>query len=49
MQEDAVDTGLLEQATAQSGAVVMGRWLIDVVNVSSGTTGPPARRREQRP
>ena len=32
MQQDAVDTEVLAQATAQSGAVVMGRRLFDLVN-----------------
>ncbi|MBN2623622.1 MAG: dihydrofolate reductase family protein [Acidimicrobiales bacterium] len=36
MQRDAVDTEILEQATAQSGAVVMGRRLFDVVNGPDG-------------
>jgi dihydrofolate reductase len=36
MQQDAVDTGILEQATAESGAVVMGRRLFDVVNGPDG-------------
>ena len=36
MQQDAVDTEILEQATAQSGAVVMGRRLFDVVNGPDG-------------
>ena len=35
-QQDAVDTEVLAQATAQSGAVVMGRRLFDVVNGSDG-------------
>jgi dihydrofolate reductase len=36
MQQDAVDTEILEQSTAQSGAVVMGRRLFDVVNGPDG-------------
>jgi len=36
MQQDAVDTEILERATAQSGAVVMGRRLFDVVNAPGG-------------
>ena len=36
MQQDAVDTEMLEQSTAQSGAVVMGRRLFDVVNGPDG-------------
>ncbi|MGH9033727.1 MAG: dihydrofolate reductase family protein [Acidimicrobiales bacterium] len=36
MQKDAVDTEILEQSTAQSGAVVMGRRLFDVVNDPDG-------------
>ena len=36
MQQDAVDTGILEQSTAQSCAVVMGRRLFDVVNGPDG-------------
>ncbi len=36
MQQDAVDTEILEQATAKSGAVVMGRRLFDVVNGPDG-------------
>ncbi len=36
MQQDAVDTKILEQSTAQSGAVVMGRRLFDVVNGPDG-------------
>jgi dihydrofolate reductase len=35
-QQDAVDTEILEQSTAQSGAVVMGRRLFDVVNCPDG-------------
>jgi hypothetical protein len=36
MQQDAVDTEILEQATAESGSVVMGRRLFDVVNGPDG-------------
>jgi dihydrofolate reductase len=36
MQQDTVDTEILEQATAESGAVVMGRRLFDVVNGPDG-------------
>src|SRR3954470_14462432 len=36
MQQDAVDTEILEQATAESGAVVMGRRLFDIVNAPDG-------------
>jgi dihydrofolate reductase len=36
MRQDAVDTEILEQSTAQSGAVVMGRRLFDVVNGPDG-------------
>ena len=36
MQQDAVDTEILEQATAESGAVVMGRRLFDIVNSPDG-------------
>ncbi len=36
MQQDAVDTGILEQATAESGAVVLGRRLFDIVNGPDG-------------
>jgi len=36
MQQDAVDTEILEQATTQSGAVVMGRRLFDTVNAPDG-------------
>jgi dihydrofolate reductase len=36
MQQDAVDTDILVQATAESGAVVMGRRLFDVVNGPDG-------------
>jgi dihydrofolate reductase len=35
-QQDAVDTEVLAQATAQSGAVVMGRRLFDLVNGPDG-------------
>jgi dihydrofolate reductase len=35
-QQDAVDTQILETATAQSGAVVMGRRLFDTVNGPNG-------------
>jgi dihydrofolate reductase len=35
-EQDAVDTEILEQATAASGAVVMGRRLFDVVNGPDG-------------
>jgi dihydrofolate reductase len=35
-EQDTVDTEILEQATAQSGAVVMGRRLFDVVNGPHG-------------
>ena len=35
-RQDAVDTEILEQATAQSGAVVMGRRLFDIVNAPDG-------------
>jgi dihydrofolate reductase len=38
MQQDAVDTEILEQGTTQSGAVVMGRRLFDVVNSPDGWT-----------
>ena len=38
MQQDAVDTEMLEQSTAQSGAVVMGRRLFDTVNAPDGWT-----------
>jgi dihydrofolate reductase len=37
-EQDAVDTGILAQATADSGAVVMGRRLFDVVNGPGGWT-----------
>jgi dihydrofolate reductase len=36
MQQDAVDTAILEGSTAASGAVVMGRRLFDVVNGPDG-------------
>ena len=36
MQQDAVDTEILEHATAQSGAVVMGRRLFDLVDSPGG-------------
>jgi len=36
MQQDAVDTEILEGATAASGAVVMGRRLFDIVNAPDG-------------
>ena len=36
MQQDAVDTEILEQATADSGSVVMGRRLFDVVDGPDG-------------
>ncbi len=36
MQQDAVDTEILVQATAESGAVVMGRRLFDTVNGPDG-------------
>lgn len=35
-EQDAVDAGLLAQATAESGAVVMGRRLFDIVNGPGG-------------
>jgi dihydrofolate reductase len=35
-QQDAVDTEVLAQATAQSGAVVMGRRLFDLVHGPAG-------------
>jgi dihydrofolate reductase len=35
-QDDAVDREILEQATARSGAVVMGRRLFDTVNAPGG-------------
>ena len=36
MDQDAVDTEVLEQATARSGAVIMGRRLFDVVDGPDG-------------
>jgi dihydrofolate reductase len=36
MQQDAVDTEILEQSTAASGAVIMGRRLFDTVNAPDG-------------
>ena len=36
MEQDAVDTEILEEATAASGAVVMGRRLFDIVNGPDG-------------
>ena len=36
MQQDAVDTEILEQSTADSGAVVMGRRLFDIVDGPDG-------------
>jgi dihydrofolate reductase len=36
MQRDVVDDEILEQATAVSGAVVMGRRLFDIVNAPDG-------------
>ena len=36
MRQDAVDTEVLRQSTAQSGAVVMGRRLFDIVNGPDG-------------
>lgn len=36
MQKDAVDAAILEQSTAASGAVVMGRRLFDTVNGPDG-------------
>jgi dihydrofolate reductase len=36
MQQDAVDTEILEQGTAVSHAVVMGRRLFDIVNAPDG-------------
>jgi dihydrofolate reductase len=35
-QQDAADTEILEQSTAESGAVVMGRRLFDLVNSPGG-------------
>jgi dihydrofolate reductase len=37
-EQDAVDAGILAQATTDSGAVVMGRRLFDVVNGPGGWT-----------
>lgn len=36
MQQDAVDTEILQQATVESGAVVMGRGLFEVVDSPDG-------------
>src|SRR5688500_10956117 len=36
MEQDTVDTGVLEESTAASGAVVMGRRLFDVVDGPDG-------------
>jgi len=36
MEKDDVDRGILEQATEQSGAVIMGRRLFDTVNAPEG-------------
>ena len=36
MEQDAVDTEILEKATANSGAVIMGRRLFDTVNAPDG-------------
>src|SRR5262245_40114333 len=36
MQQDAVDAEILEQATAESGDVVIGRRLFDIVNGPDG-------------
>ena len=36
MQQDAVDTEILQRATADSGAVIMGRRLFDIVNAPDG-------------
>ncbi len=36
MEQDAVDTEILERATAQSGAVIMGRRLFDIVDGPGG-------------
>ena len=36
MRQDPVDSEILEQATAESGAVVMGRRLFDTVNAPDG-------------
>src|SRR4029453_6245636 len=38
-EQDAVDTEILERATAQSGAVVMGRRLFDIADGPGGWTG----------
>src|SRR5215210_3431477 len=35
-EQDAVDTEILERATAQSGAVVMGRRLFDIIDGPGG-------------
>jgi dihydrofolate reductase len=35
-EQDAVDTEILERATAQSGAVIMGRRLFDIVDGPGG-------------
>ena len=55
MQQDAVDTETLEQATAETGAVVMARRLFDIVNsptvgTRTGDTAPirPGRRHIRR-
>ena len=48
--QDAVDADILEQGTAASGAVVMGRRLFDVVDGPKGwstTMGYGASRRER--
>jgi dihydrofolate reductase len=37
MQQDAVDTDILEQSTAASGAVIMGRRLFETVNATDGS------------
>jgi hypothetical protein len=50
-EQDAVDAGILAQATADSGAVVMGRRLFDIVNGPGGwskTWGTAPTRRERR-
>ena len=50
-EQDAVDTEILEGATAQSGAVIMGRRLFDVVDGPGGWNedmGYGAIRRERR-
>ena len=36
MDQDAADTEILEQATARSGAVIMGRRLFDVIDGPDG-------------